>query len=182
MRLPRLPRLNCWIVAMWLWLAGRGRGYAFVRRSLHLYGLIPHFGHAEHDGMRGLTIREYVPKRGRSIGIDNIVVVFNGEYRVWHLRVQSVRRHATLAQALADHGPAAMTDICDLASEREEEARSDALAEQQRRAGLAGKTVNDSALLCRVCDDPIPTARRAALPGVQTCVLCQANQQTRELS
>ena len=43
-----------------------------------------------------------------------------------------------------------------------------ALAEQARRAGFAGKTVADSAHFCSSCDEPIPEARRAALPGVQT--------------
>lgn len=66
-----------------------------------------------------------------------------------------------------------MTDIYDLATEREEENRADALAAQQRRAGLHGKTFHDSARLCRVCEDPIPVRRRRALPGVQTCVACQ---------
>lgn len=67
-----------------------------------------------------------------------------------------------------------MTDIFDRASEREAELLGDALAEQARRAGLSGKTLDDSAHHCRVCDDAIPTARRRALPGVQTCVDCQA--------
>ena len=67
-----------------------------------------------------------------------------------------------------------MTDLYDRATEREEQNRTDALAEQARRAGLEGKTVADSALFCQLCDDPIPAARRRALPGVQTCVECQA--------
>lgn len=66
-----------------------------------------------------------------------------------------------------------MSDIADRAAEREEENRADALDEQTRRAGLRGKTVNDSALECSICDDPIPYKRRRALPGVQTCVYCQ---------
>ena len=67
-----------------------------------------------------------------------------------------------------------MTDLYDRATEREEQNRTDALTEQARRAGLEGKTVADSALFCQLCDDPIPDARRRALPGVQTCVECQA--------
>lgn len=67
-----------------------------------------------------------------------------------------------------------MTDIFDRASEREEVDRADAMAAQARRSGLAGKTIDDSAIDCRVCDDPIPFERRQALPGVQTCVHCQA--------
>ncbi|MDD5249657.1 MAG: TraR/DksA family transcriptional regulator [Rhodocyclaceae bacterium] len=67
-----------------------------------------------------------------------------------------------------------MTDVFDRASEREQELRDDALQDQRRRAGLAGKTYTDSARECHVCDEPIPDARRRAIPGVQTCVDCQA--------
>ena len=66
-----------------------------------------------------------------------------------------------------------MTDIFDRASEREEETRADALANQSRRAGLEGKTVKDSAKYCGACGDRIPLKRRQAVPGVQTCVSCQ---------
>lgn len=66
-----------------------------------------------------------------------------------------------------------MTDMFDMATEREEIARQDALGVQQRRAGLAGKTVEDSALACIVCEEAIVEERRIALPGVQTCTLCQ---------
>jgi len=68
-----------------------------------------------------------------------------------------------------------MTDPFDRATEREEELRADALADQARRSGLAGKTVADSATECRLCDEPIPDARRHALPGVQTCIDCQSD-------
>ena len=66
-----------------------------------------------------------------------------------------------------------MTDILDRATEHEQEDRADALADQARRAGLAGKTVDDSARECTICDDLIPEERRRAIPGVQTCVDCQ---------
>lgn len=66
-----------------------------------------------------------------------------------------------------------MTDVFDRASEREEEFRADALADQDRRAGLVGKTVEDSATHCRVCEARIPEKRRRALPGVETCIRCQ---------
>ncbi|KOC92828.1 DksA/TraR family C4-type zinc finger protein [Winslowiella iniecta] len=33
--------------------------------------------------------------------------------------------------------------------------------------------VGASAEFCRECDEPIPEARRIALPGVQYCVKCQ---------
>lgn len=68
-----------------------------------------------------------------------------------------------------------MTDPIDLAAEREAELRADALAEQARRSGLAGKTVADSATECCLCAEPIPDARRHALPGVQTCIDCQTD-------
>lgn len=68
-----------------------------------------------------------------------------------------------------------MTDMFDRATEREEQQREDALQAQARRAGLAGKTAADSATHCRVCESLIPVARRRAVPGVQTCVVCQAD-------
>lgn len=68
-----------------------------------------------------------------------------------------------------------MTDIFDRASDREEEMRADALEEQRRRAGLEGKTVADSATHCTICGGRIKAARRKYLPGVQTCVECQAD-------
>ena len=68
-----------------------------------------------------------------------------------------------------------MTDFCEEGAQREEENRADALALQSRRAGLAGKTVADSALSCAICDTAIPDARRRAVPGVQTCVDCQSD-------
>lgn len=66
-----------------------------------------------------------------------------------------------------------MTDVFERASEIEQALRDDALDEQAHRAGLRGKTFTDSAVLCRVCDEKIPLARRRALPGVQTCIECQ---------
>lgn len=67
-----------------------------------------------------------------------------------------------------------MADVYDRATEREEQLRADALDTQARRAGLVGKTVADSAERCRVCEGAIPRKRRKAMPGVQTCVVCQA--------
>lgn len=66
-----------------------------------------------------------------------------------------------------------MTDPIDRGCEREDELRSDAIAEQRRRAGLEGKTVADSAETCAACGETLPDARRRALPGVQTCIDCQ---------
>lgn len=66
-----------------------------------------------------------------------------------------------------------MSQFVDEASARELEIRQDALRDQAVRAGLAGKTIDDSAQLCRICTDAIPEARRRALLGVQTCIECQ---------
>ena len=64
-----------------------------------------------------------------------------------------------------------MSDAMDRAQAHEEEMRSDALAAFERRAH--GHPPRVSAEFCSVCDEPIPTARRITLPGVQTCVDCQ---------
>ena len=64
-----------------------------------------------------------------------------------------------------------MSDWADLAADREAEWRADALAEHARRAAPQASA---SAETCAVCEEPIPEARRRTLPGVQTCVACQA--------
>lgn len=67
-----------------------------------------------------------------------------------------------------------MTDFADDAIESEQEARQRALQAQQQRAGLQGKTMDDSATYCEECDVVIPDERRQAVPGVQTCFACQS--------
>ena len=63
-----------------------------------------------------------------------------------------------------------MTDDIDRANDRAAEQLGDALAAQARRARKhLGET---SAVDCIRCDEPIPTARRAAIAGVQHCVGC----------
>ena len=66
-----------------------------------------------------------------------------------------------------------MTDLMDRACEREQELLADALREQALRAGLAGKSMADSAEECEDCGAVIPDARRAAVPGCLLCVSCQ---------
>lgn len=73
-----------------------------------------------------------------------------------------------------------MADEIDRAAQRQEEMLADALQGQARRAGLAGKTLADSALNCRACDAPIPAIRRSAVPGCQMCVECQERQERQE--
>lgn len=70
-----------------------------------------------------------------------------------------------------------MSDLFDRASDREAEILADRLQDQQRRAGLVGRTVDDSAVECHDCGDPIPQARRAAYPGVQRCIDCQQRRE-----
>ena len=40
----------------------------------------------------------------------------------------------------------------------------------------AGLPIGDSATHCAECGEPIPERRRTALPGVRTCVECQATR------
>jgi len=68
-----------------------------------------------------------------------------------------------------------MTDVFDRATELEEQQRQDALQAQARRAGLDGKTVEDSATHCAVCGDPTPQGRREAYPGTQLCAPCKTD-------
>lgn len=72
-----------------------------------------------------------------------------------------------------------MTDDVDRASAREAELLADALRDQARRAGLAGKTAADSAEWCQRCGDEVPLARRVAVPGCLYCVACQARTERK---
>lgn len=51
-------------------------------------------------------------------------------------------------------------------------------AEAVARARLRARRVDAaaSALVCEDCDEPIPDARRVAIPGVQLCVACQSER------
>ena len=82
---------------------------------------------------------------------------------------------------LARYGGPALTDDIDRAQEREAQMLADALRDQARRSGLAGKTSADSAEFCqaRGCGEEIPDARRQKVPGVQFCVACQARREKR---
>jgi len=68
-----------------------------------------------------------------------------------------------------------MSDDADIASQIEAENLAVILANRPRN--MSGISVVD----CFECDTPIPQARRAALPGVQTCVQCaQLNEDTQK--
>ena len=91
-------RLNCWIVAMWLWAASRGKEYAWTRRSRHYFGLIPHFGFTERIGMKYYRSIEYRPPKGPL----SFALAFRGTYLVTHYKLVAVRRHASKELAMAD--------------------------------------------------------------------------------
>jgi hypothetical protein len=97
------PMLNCLIVAVALWVDGGCRQYLWTRRSRTCRGLIPHFGTAQQRPGRNVRVVEYIPPRRDALDGG---ILFQGEYRVWHLRVTDVRRFTDRAEALA-HNPAA---------------------------------------------------------------------------
>ncbi len=41
-------------------------------------------------------------------------------------------------------------------------------------------TAGESLTVCEDCDEPIPEARRKALPGVRRCVACQAEVDSKQ--
>ena len=51
------------------------------------------------------------------------------------------------------------------------------LAENGVNAVRARAYTGTSAIQCMSCGDPIPEARRTALPGVRTCLPCRAEQE-----
>lgn len=64
-----------------------------------------------------------------------------------------------------------MSDVIDQANDRAEAFLADALEQQQRRAMReSGQAESND---CSCCGEPIPQARREALPGVATCTPCQ---------
>lgn len=50
----------------------------------------------------------------------------------------------------------------------------EAIARMRQRN--ARKAAGDSAEFCEECDEPIPEARRQAIPGVRRCVSCQSGR------
>lgn len=61
-----------------------------------------------------------------------------------------------------------MPDFADLASDTETLHRQAALSVRPTAA-----TTSVSAYVCEDCGEPIPEARRAAIPGCTRCVACQ---------
>ena len=48
-------------------------------------------------------------------------------------------------------------------------------------AARGNMPAGDGAPFCDECGEPIPAARRRALPGVRTCVPCQADRDARRV-
>ena len=54
------------------------------------------------------------------------------------------------------------------------QAQIDASVTDAVKRARAGLPEGEGAAHCVACDDPIPEARRKAIPGVRLCVQCQA--------
>ena len=65
-------------------------------------------------------------------------------------------------------------DEIDMAQRTEAQIREDALSRCRARRHGQGRAAL-AATHCRECGEPIPEARRAAVPGVDMCVACQAD-------
>lgn len=61
----------------------------------------------------------------------------------------------------------------DAVNDQIEVSTAEAIARARLRAGQAARA---SAETCVECDEPIPDARRQAMPGVQLCVACQSGR------
>ena len=55
---------------------------------------------------------------------------------------------------------------------------ADELSRMRLRRGPAG----ESATFCIECDEPIPEARRRAIPGVKLCIECQLARDARPVT
>ncbi|MBS0126583.1 DksA/TraR family C4-type zinc finger protein [Thetidibacter halocola] len=55
------------------------------------------------------------------------------------------------------------------------------IAEELARMKARRAPVGESLTHCADCDEPIPEARRQAIPGVKLCIDCAAERQGREL-
>lgn len=66
-----------------------------------------------------------------------------------------------------------MTQLIDKGSEAGEHFIADSIEAQRIRAAQGLDPDGVSAHDCAVCLEPISRARRAAVPGVQTCIECQ---------
>lgn len=65
----------------------------------------------------------------------------------------------------------------DAVNEQIEVSTKEAIERARLRAQM--RAARDSAEFCVECDEPIPEARRQAIPGVQLCVECQGGRDQR---
>lgn len=65
----------------------------------------------------------------------------------------------------------------DAVNEQIEVSTKEAIERARQRA--QAQSARESAEFCVECDEPIPPARRAAVPGVQLCVACQRGADRR---
>jgi phage/conjugal plasmid C-4 type zinc finger TraR family protein len=63
------------------------------------------------------------------------------------------------------------SDNLDVAAEYTQQTTDARIAEQV--AAYRAMAERNSATECVECDEPIPVPRQIAVPGVQTCVMCQ---------
>jgi len=94
-------RLNCLLVAVWLWIRGRAHGWLCVRRSVSLAGLIPHLAHIEQHGL-DWVLTEYIPTRRKGCGAQqpDTALLFRGRYRRRVLREVASSEADTLQDAI----------------------------------------------------------------------------------
>lgn len=69
-----------------------------------------------------------------------------------------------------------MADIADFANDLVQERLDRALA---ARRGSKPATAVHSFMFCEECEEPIPLARRVAIPGCTQCVDCQSIDEAR---
>lgn len=76
-------KLNCALVALWLWWRARFKTGLGVKRSEGLHGAIPHFFHLKDKGRR-LVVVDYIPRRRKNSFCErgDSFVLFDGLYRV----------------------------------------------------------------------------------------------------
>jgi len=97
-------RLNCVLVAMWLWWRSGLKSGAGVSRSEGLRGLVPHFFHLAWRGKRDLVVVDYIPRKRKHGVIEpgDSVLIFRGLFRVRIYRLESVATADTLFAAYRD--------------------------------------------------------------------------------
>lgn len=88
--------LNCWLVSRWLWLKGHMKPYWWTRRSLHFRGAVPHSGVAYHGPWKKVYVVEYVPPKKALGSSRNMLLLFNGSYRVWEFKAAKCTRFESL--------------------------------------------------------------------------------------